>query len=1110
MCAAATMATQPSDYTEFPPEIILKPLALIGLSGLDAVNNAVHKEIWDAFSNNRRPDRAAVRFKLLNNTFEFPVVKPKRNSYEWYIPKGILKKNWIHKRVSLIPAVVVIFYDMEWTDPQWNEKIIECASKVQSIRAAVEGHATRVAVVVIQNGQSPPPSEYLLGAERAQALCAACEIQSKSLFVLPHSDHLMGYIIRLENAFYDIAQNYYHHETKNIKQHRDHLNKTTHQYLFVRHQFKLGYHNELKQDLSTAHKHYMHAYTNLLETRTVDTNMHEVRTVAGYINYKLCKLLFALNLPRDAIAQLKSHIEKYKNRVGSTELLFEHYAWIARQYSAFGELFDEAIRAGLPAIQSQHPGFYYQHAAQFTVKRRQAMRSVCSEALQYPPAPDPLEGIVEFYGQRPWRPGRLSADPHDPQKEQAAVLALQYNERVFNHSAMIISFLGCAISQFKTFHSPRMRKQLVVEMANEYYYSADYGKALTLLTHMLWDYRREKWWFLASHVLNRALQCAYLSAKIQDYIQLAVEALSKYIQVPNKDKDRIFRNIMSVLNLNIPAAEPDLPVSSQNKALEAWQLAIEKEPLTVNVDMSNISSFLEVKPKFKQQRYRMDEIVEIELYVRLTYETVLESLKILITVSSTSETLEIPILQDGNSSISLEGGKVKRFLCQFKPNPHDNNSDLHIKNVSFVLDSDHKRKIIMNFKIEDNKTLDPTIHPELLHFILSPKADYEFDCIVPLTVTSITSRECKLSIAISNSSPALQGEWFPTTFTVTNNEASPVYDLKIALSLLSSPDNPNPESVTELSLKEGEPQAQPIKIPVGTININSSHTNSFYLKTNRTATTTVQIKVSYIINLPEISKLECVKDFTTKITVIKPFEVSTNFAAMNFKPITKCFVDDPFIVMPQIKILSPWDLLIVNTELEVVECFNHSDDSKSRSCISGLEVAEKNVASDAVCIKAKYKPKDNPTRVGLYNITWRRKSNTGGLCVMSSTALSGLPIDECPIAIQVNYPEVVELQTSVPLKCTLIGKSTTPIRLSLTVEGTDAYMFSGYKKLSVTVPPKDKVELHYNIHPLVPGSTTPPRLKATVLGDGSSQEVVKEMFDKIFPQNIFVMPKYNK
>lgn len=1105
------MATQPSDYTEFAGEIIAKPLALVGLSGLDIVNNAVHRAVWEAFSGSRRPERAPVRFKLLPNTFEFPVVKPKRNSYEWYIPKGILKKNWINKRVGLIPAVVVIFYDMEWNDPQWNEKIIECASRVQSIRAAVEGHATRAAVVVLQSGLAPPPSEYLQGAERAQALCAACEIHSKSLFVLPHNDHLMGYIVRLENAFYDIAQNYYHHETKNIKQHRDHLNKTTHQYLFVRHQFKLGFLNELKQDLGTAHKHYLHAYNNLLDTRTVDTNVNEVRTVAGFINYKLCKLLFALNLPRDAIAQLKSHIERYKCRVGATELLFEHYAWIARQYSAFGELFDEAIRAGLPAIQSQHPGFFYQLAAQFTVKRRQAMRSVCSEATQYPPAPDPLEGIVEFYGQRPWRPGRLSADPHDPQKEQAAVLALQFNERNFNHSAVIISFLGSAITQFKTFHSPRMRKQLVVEMANEYYFCADYGKALTLLTHMLWDYRREKWWFLASHVLNRALQCAYLSAKIQDYLQLSIEALSKYIQVPNNDRERIFRNIMSVLNMNIPGQEPDLPVNSQGKALELWQTAIDKEPFSVAVDMANISSFLEVKPKFKQQKYRMDEQIEIELYVRLSFAAVLEVKKTFITISSQTETIEIPVTDGDSPAITLEGGKVRWFLCNFNSDPQDRGSEIHIKSVSFILDTGSKRKVSLNFKMDERNTAESTIHPELVHFILSPQADYEFDCIIPLTAAQITARDCRMSISVQNASPALQGEWFPTTFTVTNNENSSIRDLKLSLSLLSSPDNPNPESVTELGLAAGAAEAQPLQIPLDSSQVSSqaSSTSKFYLKSNRSATITVQIKVSYVVDLPEVSTLECAKDFTVKITVVKPFEVTANFVAMNFKPITKCFVDDPFIVMPQIKILSPWDLVIVDTELEVADCYTYGDDSSPPSCISDLEVAEKNIASDAICVQAKLRPKDAPIRVGLYNIKWKRKTDSEAT-VMSTTALPGLPIDECPISIEVNYPEVVYLQTSVPLKCTLIGRSESPITLSVTVEGTDAYMFSGYKKLTVTVPPHERVELCYNIHPLIAGNTTPPRLKATVVGENVHQDAVKDMFEKNFPHNIFVMPKYNK
>jgi hypothetical protein len=68
------MSTDPFD---FPPELCSKPLALIGLTGLDTLNNAVHRSIWDAFSNNRRQYRAPVQFKLLDPAHEFPPMKPK-------------------------------------------------------------------------------------------------------------------------------------------------------------------------------------------------------------------------------------------------------------------------------------------------------------------------------------------------------------------------------------------------------------------------------------------------------------------------------------------------------------------------------------------------------------------------------------------------------------------------------------------------------------------------------------------------------------------------------------------------------------------------------------------------------------------------------------------------------------------------------------------------------------------------------------------------------------------------------------------------------------------------------------------------------------------------
>lgn len=57
-----------------------------------------------------------------------------RTSYEDHVPLGILKVGWLHKHTQLLPALVVFFFDLDWGDPQWEEKQTECVSKIQVIR----------------------------------------------------------------------------------------------------------------------------------------------------------------------------------------------------------------------------------------------------------------------------------------------------------------------------------------------------------------------------------------------------------------------------------------------------------------------------------------------------------------------------------------------------------------------------------------------------------------------------------------------------------------------------------------------------------------------------------------------------------------------------------------------------------------------------------------------------------------------------------------------------------------------------------------------------------------------------------------------------------------
>jgi trafficking protein particle complex subunit 11 len=78
-------------------------------------------------------------------------------------------------------------------------------------------------------------------------------------------------------------------------------------------------------------RHYSQAYSHLLDVRIVDTNALEVKAVASFLNYKLCRIAFNLNLPRDAISQFRKHIEIFKPVTGPKDISFEHHAWLSKQ-----------------------------------------------------------------------------------------------------------------------------------------------------------------------------------------------------------------------------------------------------------------------------------------------------------------------------------------------------------------------------------------------------------------------------------------------------------------------------------------------------------------------------------------------------------------------------------------------------------------------------------------------------------------------------------------------------------------------------------------------------------------------------------------------------------
>jgi trafficking protein particle complex subunit 11 len=157
-----------------------------------------------------------------------------------------------------------------------------------------------------------------------------------------------------------------------------------------------------------------------------------MKTIAGFINYKICRLMFKLNLPRDSITQFKAHIEKYKTRNGFKELLFEHHGWLSSQFSYFGEIFNEAVKNGLAAIQTQNPAIYYLKAAEHVYKRREIFMQNNSFSPELSSEPSTQYSLLysDFFGVR-------NGNDRDQGVDQQIIALVRDMETKYNYSVSI-------------------------------------------------------------------------------------------------------------------------------------------------------------------------------------------------------------------------------------------------------------------------------------------------------------------------------------------------------------------------------------------------------------------------------------------------------------------------------------------------------------------------------------------------------------------------------------------------------------------------------------------------------------------------------------------------
>lgn len=65
-----------SSDLELPAELVNRPLALVGLTGLNVETNQTHLLIWNSFTSSNRSERPPLHFVLFGVNHAFPPAKP--------------------------------------------------------------------------------------------------------------------------------------------------------------------------------------------------------------------------------------------------------------------------------------------------------------------------------------------------------------------------------------------------------------------------------------------------------------------------------------------------------------------------------------------------------------------------------------------------------------------------------------------------------------------------------------------------------------------------------------------------------------------------------------------------------------------------------------------------------------------------------------------------------------------------------------------------------------------------------------------------------------------------------------------------------------------------
>lgn len=392
-----------------------------------------------------------------------------------------------------------------------------------------------------------------------------------------------------------------------------------------------------------------------------------------------------------------------------------------------------------------------------------------------------------------------------------------------------------------------------------------------------------------------------------------------------------------------------------------------------------------------------------------------------------------------------------------------------------------------------------------------PDNEIHWDSVLVQASTMIISRVPNISVHLRHDPPALTNEMYCLLVTIQSHEKTQIRDVKLTAGLKPGQDA-NLTQKTQVTLHgtalcDESCPALLTDVPVGDLHPGEQLEKMLYIRCGTVGSRMFLVYVSYLINTTTEEKeivCKCHKDETVTIETVFPFDVAVKFVSTKFEHLERVYADIPFLLMTDLLSASPWPLTIVSSELQLAPAMSPVDQLESQVDQVVLQTGES--ASECFCLRCPSVGNvEGGVATGHYIISWKRTSAMENVPVISTViTLPHVIVENIPLHVNADLPSFGRVRESLPVKYHLQNKTNLVQDVEISVEPSDAFMFSGLKQIRLRILPGTEQEMLYNFYPLMAGYQQLPSLNINLL---RFPNFTNQLLRRFIPTTIFVKPQ---